>query len=145
MVLGPGTYDFGELRDYWVLSGATPDAGPNQPLLYLLFSPVELTGNYPENFPIPPGGGYPENYAQCAQTDAACNALYTGTYEDIPLVYTISPGQNAIQIGLIGHYDYTPPVPEPAMLLMLIPGLALIAGISWKRGLRRPGSPGFAQ
>src|SRR5450432_3462210 len=37
ILLQPGSYDFGKVRDYWVQAGETPDAGPDQPNLYVLF------------------------------------------------------------------------------------------------------------
>ena len=135
LLLEPGTYDFGEVRDYWVQSGYTPDGGPDQANLYLLFSPVEVSGLFPYDFPPPATYAYPTG-ALCDQHDDACNASYQGAYEDFDLVYTVSPGQNALQIGLIGSYVYSSPVPEPLTLATLIVGLALLAGIS-KRAPRR--------
>jgi hypothetical protein len=133
ILLQPDTYNFGEVREYWVQSGYTPDGGPDQPNLYLLFSPVETSGSYPDDFQPPPSFAYP-SYALCDQSDAACNASYTGAYADFDLIYTVSPGQNAVQIGLIGNFRYTSPLPEPLALVMLVLGLTLIAGNMKRRG-----------
>ena len=132
MLLAPGTYDFGELRDYWVQSGATPDGGPDQPNLYLLFSPVETSGTYPDDFPPPANYAFP-SLALCSQDDVACNASYDGAYVDLDLVFTVSPGQDAAQVGLIGKYQYTSPIPEPFTFAMLSLGWILVAGIARKR------------
>lgn len=133
ILLQPGTYDFGELRDYWVQSGYTPDGGPDQPNLYLLFDPIIASGTYPDNFPSPPPYTYPST-ALCDQDDAACNATYGNASVNFDLTYTVPPGENAAQIELIGNYVYTPPVPEPWPSGMLIVGLALLAGIAARRG-----------
>jgi hypothetical protein len=135
MLLQPGTYDFGDVRQYWVQSGATPDGGPDQANLYLLFDPVELAGSYPDDFPAEPTYVYPAD-ALCAQDDAACNAAYVGAYKDFDLTFTVAPGQDAVQVGLVGHYLYTPPVPEPLTAAMSVLGLALVAGSASRR--RRP-------
>jgi hypothetical protein len=135
MLLQPGVYDFGNLRDYWVESNPTPDGGPNQANLYLLFSPIFLTGTYPNGFPSEPSGAYPANSFLCGQTDGACNAHFQNAYEDLSLVYAIPAGQDAAQIGLVGKYTYTAPVPEPGTYLLVILGLAFIIGTS--RTLRR--------
>ncbi len=134
MLLQPGTYDFGELRDYWVQSGPTPDGGPDQGNLYLLYSPVETSGRYPDDFFAPPFL-FPAT-ALCDQNNAACNALYVGAFVDFDLTYTVQPGQNAAQIVLIGNYRYTAPVPEPLPAAMLLLGLGLITGIAPRRGRR---------
>jgi hypothetical protein len=133
MLLQPGIYDFGKLRDYWVPSGATPDAGPYQPDLYLLFSPIEITSIYPDDFPqdfstVPA-------FALCDQGDSACNASFQNASVDMDLGVTLPLGENAVQIVLIGNYQYTPPAPEPYTFCMFIFGLLLIAGIARKRGL----------
>jgi hypothetical protein len=143
MLLQPGTYDFGEIRDYWVQSGSTPDGGADQPNLYLLFSPVNTSGSYPDDFPDQTSYAYP-SYALCDQNDAACNASYRGSYADFDLIFTVSPGQNAVQVGLIGNYQYTSPLPEPFTFAMLVLGLTLIAGISKKRGHADRARPGIA-
>jgi hypothetical protein len=132
MLLEPGTYDFGEVRDHWVQSGYTPDGGPDQPNAYLLFSPVETSGIYPDDFPGPTSYAFP-SLAFCDQTDDACNASYLGAYTDFDLTLTVLPGQDAVQIGLIGNYQYLSPVPEPFALAMLVLGAALLAGISKRR------------
>ena len=133
ILLQPGTYDFGEVRDYWVQSGATPDGGPDQPNLYLLFDPVVRLGMYPDDFGGPPPDVFPSS-ALCAQTDAACNAAYTSAYKDFDLLYTLTAPQNAAQVELIGHYLYTSPLPEPLPSAMLAFGLALMLGTWLKRG-----------
>ena len=135
MLLGPGTYDFGTVRQYWVLSGITPDGGPDQGNLWLLFSPVVTSGTWPQDFPPQTTSMIPD-LARCQQDDAACYASYDGRFVDEHLVFTLPAGQNAVQVGLIGHYDYTPPVPEPATSAMLLAGLALAAGLArrWRRG-----------
>ena len=135
MLLDPGTYDFGTLRDYWVQSGSTPDGGPDQGALYLFFDPLEVAGFYPDDFQVQTTYVFP-TFVGCAQNDDACNARYDGLFVDMDLIYTVLPGQNAIQIGLIGHYQYTPPVPEPRTFALLVLGLALIAGIA-RRQVRR--------
>ena len=132
LMLAPGTYDFGQVRDYWVQSGYTPDAGPDQANLYLLFSPVETAGTYPYDFPPPPTYNFP-SLGRCAQEDHACNADFVGSYLDTKLIFTIGPGQDAIQIGFIGPYVYTPPLPEPAAVATFVLGLALIAALSRRR------------
>lgn len=133
LLLQPGTYDFGEVREYWVQSGFTPDGGENQANLYLLFSPVEASGLYPDDFPPPASYAYPTSYDLCNQDDAACNAKYVDAYADFDLIYTVLPGQNAVQVGLIGKFQYTSPVPEPLQSAALMLGLALVASISRKR------------
>ncbi len=130
--LAPGTYDFGVARDYWVQSGYTPDGGPDQPNLYLLFSPWEVSGEYPYDFPPPLSYAYPSS-ALCAQTDDACNASYDGAYFDTKLVFTIAPGQDGIQVGFVGPFTYISPLPEPLESAMVIVGLALVAGIAKRR------------
>lgn len=132
LLLQPGTYDFGEIREYWVLSGPTPDAGPQQENDWLLFTPVETTGNYPTDFSTLPNFGTPIS-AICEQTDDACNAHYAGAWVDIPLLYDVPAGQNAIQIALIEPNDYTPPVPEPFMFEMSALALALFAALARRR------------
>ncbi len=133
ILLQPGAYNFGEVRDYWVQSGSTPDGGPDQPNLYLLFDPVVETGMYPDDFSPLPTFTFPST-ALCDQNDAACNAAYGNAYMDFDLIYTVSPGENAAQVELIGNYLYTSPLPEPFPGGMLVFGLALMAGISTKRG-----------
>ena len=133
ILLQPGAYNFGEVRDYWVQSGYTPDGGPDQPNLYLLFDPVVETGTYPDDFSPLPTSAFPST-ALCDQNDAACNAAYSNAYMDFDLIYTVSPGANAAQVELIGNYLYTAPLPEPFPSGMLVFGLLLIAGISTKRG-----------
>lgn len=132
-LLQPGVYDFGMVRDYWVQSGFTPDGGPDQAFLYLLFDPVVTLGTYPDDFGGGPAYTFPST-ALCGQDDAGCNATYRSAYTDFDLIYTLSPGQGAAQIELIGNYRYTAPVPEPLASGMLACGLALILGISTKRG-----------
>lgn len=132
LLLQPGNYDFGALRDYWVQSGPTPDGGPDQPNLYLLFAPVFTSGTYPDDFPPPSAGAFAST-ALCAQDDAACNAVYRGAYVDFDLVYTVPSGENAAQLELIGNYLYTSPLPEPLPGGMLAVGLALVVGLSKKR------------
>ena len=132
MLLQPGTYDFGEVRDYWVESGATPDGGPDQPNLYVLFDPVYVSGTYPDDFFPTPPYVFPA-LASCDPSDAACNATYAGAYVDIPLIYTVSAGQDAAQLELIGNYQYTSPLPEPSPGGLLLAGLVLAAGFSATR------------
>jgi len=124
--LQPGTYDFGDVRVYWVQSGSTPDGGPDQGNLYLLFGPVEATGYYPDGVPDQTQYIYPAQYDNCGQDDAACNARYRGAFMDFDLVYTIGPGEDAIQIGLVGNYRYTSPLPEPFPFVMIAMGVALL-------------------
>jgi len=136
MILAPGAYDFGSVREYWTVSGSTPDAGENQGYLWLNFAPQIYSGFYPDSFEGPPGYAYPSNDL-CAQDDDACNASYAGAYVDFELLYTVTPDQNAVQIELIGPYRYTTPVPEPAPPLPLAMGLVVIAGLARWRGMRR--------
>jgi hypothetical protein len=131
--LDPGTYDFGQVRDYWVQSGITPDGGPDQDVLYLLFSPVEIVGTYPYDFPAPSRDVYPMSTALCAQDDVACNASFEGAYLDSRLIITVPQGQYDVQVGFIGPYLYTPPVPEPAAAATLLLGLTLAAAASRRR------------
>lgn len=137
LLLQPGTYDFGTVREYWVQSGYTPDGGADQPNFYLLFSPVEASGSYPYDFPPPATYAYPA-FEPCNQDDAACNASYVDAYADFDLIYTVLPGQDAVQVGLIGKFQYMSPVPEPLPSAALALGLALIAGRTRKRGTRLP-------
>ncbi len=135
ILLQPGTYDFGEVRDYWVQSGATPDGGPDQPNLYLLFDPVVTIGTYPGDFVgLPPY--FVPSFALCAQVDAGCNATYRSAFTDFDLLYTVTSGQNAAQVELIGNYQYTSPLPEPFPSGMLAVGLAILVGSSRRRGER---------
>lgn len=133
MLLAPGTYDFGTVRDYWDQSPGTPDAGPTQPNAYLVFGPLEIAGTYPENFPAQPTYAFPLSTALCEQDDIACNASFSDRFVDTDLVYTVLPGQNAVQIGLVGHYQYTAPLPEPVPFATFVLGLALMAGIATRR------------
>lgn len=134
MLLAPGTYDFGTVRQYWVRSGATPDGGPDQGSLWVLFAPVETSGTWPQDFPPETTSLIPE-VALCEEGDDACNARYDGHFVDERLLFTLPPGQNAVQVGLIGHYLYTPPsaVPEPVAPAMLVAGLLLVAGLARRR------------
>jgi hypothetical protein len=127
LLLAPGTYDFGEVRDFWVQSGGTPDGGPDQPNLYLLFSPWEVSGTYLGDLPPPPTDAIPSGVL-CAQDDLACNASFAGAFHDTRLIFTVAAGQDAIQIGFIGPYVYTPPLPEPSAYAMLVLGLAFMGG-----------------
>jgi hypothetical protein len=133
LLLAPGTYDFGKVRDFWVQSDATPDGGPDQPILYLLFEPWRAVGSYLGDLPPPPTDVFPASYALCAQDDAACNAGFTGAWKDTDLILTVGPGDNAVQIGFIGPYVYTPPLPEPSAVAMSALGLALVAAASRRR------------
>jgi hypothetical protein len=133
MLLGPGTYDFGTVRQYWVLSGITPDGGPDQGNLWLLFAPVVTSGTWPQDFPPQTTSMIPQ-LVVCQDGDLACDDSFDGLSVEDRLVFTLPAGQNAVQIGLIGHYDYIPPVPEPVAPAMLLAGLALVAGLA-----RRPG------
>lgn len=135
LLLQPGTYDFGQITDYWVQSGATPDGGPDQPNLYLLFSPIEIASTYPDDYPWT-YFTFPAT-ALCDQGDAACNASFQDKSADMDLVVTLAPGQNAVQVVLIGNFLYTSPVPEPLPFAMFVLGLALMVGISRKRRLPR--------
>jgi hypothetical protein len=129
MLLRPGTYDFGKVRDYWVKSDPTPDGGPDQPNEYLLFNPVDTTGSYPEDFPAQTSYSFPGNVL-CDQADDACNARYVGAYQDFDLIFAVPPGQDAMQVGLVGPYVYTSPLPEPLTIAMFALGLILTAGLS---------------
>jgi hypothetical protein len=139
MTLQPGTYDFGTVRDFWTASGGTPDGGPDQDTLFVLFSPMETQGAYPDGeFPPLLDYEFPP-IARCAQSDAACAATYNGAYQDFDLTFTLAPGENAIQIALVGNYLYTPPVPEPETEALLVLGLGMLAGAARRaRGGRTP-------
>jgi len=139
LVLAPGTYDFGKVRDYWVQSGFTPDGGPDQPNLYLLFSPWEVVGTFPGDLPFLPTYAYPASFALCAQDDVACNASYTGAFQDTELILTVGFGQNAVEIGFIGPYVYTSPVPESSGVAMSVLGLALVGAACRRRSAGRAG------
>jgi hypothetical protein len=132
-VLAPGTYDFGDVRVYWVASNSTPDGGDNQPDFYLLFDPVEAVGSWPDAFPGLLNYAWPSADGFCDSNDAACNASYAAAYVDIDLIYTVPPGQDAIQIGLIGNYRYTSPLPEPLDWTMSVLGLILVGAASTRR------------
>ena len=103
----------------------------DQQNVYLLFSPLEATGNDSDfgvdNFETVPA-------SLCSPDDVACNAVYAGHYQDFDLTYTIPAGQNGIQIALVGNYLYTPPVPEPVSSTLLFSGLAMLAGVARWRG-----------
>jgi len=133
LLLAPGTYDFGKVRDYWVQSGSTPDGGPDQANLYLLFGPWVAVGIFPGDLPSQPTGAFPSSFELCDQNDVTCNASFTGAFQDIELVFTVGPGQNAVQIGFIGPYVYTAPVPEPSGVAMSVLGLALVGAASRRR------------
>jgi len=126
MLLAPGTYDFGEVRVHWVRSDPTPDGGPDQPYGYELFAPIEVSGIYPEEFPPEATSAFPGT-ALCDQADDACNARYSSAFADFRLLFTVPAGQNAAQIGLIGDYRYTAPLPEPSTFVLFALGLALSA------------------
>jgi hypothetical protein len=136
MLLAPGTYDFGTVRDFWEPSPGTPDAGPTQPNGYLLFGPLENAGSYPDAFPAQPTYAFPSSFAQCDQNDAACNASFDDRFVDTELIYTVLPGQNAVQIGLVGDYRYTAPLPEPRSTALCLLALALMAALAARRAAR---------
>lgn len=125
LVLSPGTYDLGTVREYWTPANDTPDEGPDQPTLFLMFQPIVLTGSLSYGFPAQPDYLYPD-IEVCAQADAACNTTYTGTYQDFPLVVTLTADDDAVQVGMVGHFLYMPPVPEAPTSAMLLAGLALV-------------------
>lgn len=140
LLLPSGDYDLGTVREYWKPANYTPDGGPDQPTVFLMFQPYVLTGSLIYGFPALPDYLYPA-LVLCNQDDAACNAKYDGGYEDFALTFTSTPDQNAVQIGLVGNFVYTPPapVPEPAPSAMLLAGLALLlpaAGIARRRARR---------
>jgi hypothetical protein len=137
LLLAPGTYDFGKVRDYWVQSGFTPDGGPDQPNLYLLFTPWEVVGTFPDDLPFLPTYAYPASFALCDQDDAPCNAGYRGAFQDTELILTVGFGQNAVEIGFIGPYVYAPPVPEASGYAMSMLGLALVGVASRRRPAER--------
>ena len=140
LLLQPGTYDLGTVREYWTVANYTPDGGPDQPYLYLMFQPVTISGSWPYGFPPEPDYLYPD-FTLCDQTDTACNARYAGAYEDFTLNVTVQPGENAVQVGLVGHYAYASPVPEPATTALLLAALALIVpvtGVARRHARARP-------
>lgn len=91
---------------------------------------MESTAFSPDDFPPPPDYVFP-TFALCDQQDDACNARYRGAYQDFDLTLRIAPGANAAQIGLIGNYLYTSPLPEPVPLAMLLLGLVPLA-LRWR-------------
>lgn len=137
VLLAPGTYDLGTVRNFWVPANFTPDGGPDQPVLWLLFMPWEAVGTWEYLFPQPPTYSDPITEV-CALNDAACNARYDGTFVETRLITTVGPGQDAVELGLIGPFTYAPPspLPEPLPCALFIIGLALTAGAS-RRRLRR--------
>lgn len=141
MVLQPGTYDFGKVREYWDLSDDTPDGGPNQPNFYLLFAPLITYAPSVSDFPQRSYSypGYPSTW-QCELDDAACNAMYSRAYVDFDLLYTVAPGETAVQVELVSNYEYTSPISEPFPSSMFVFGLAVVAGVSAKRGWKTASS-----
>jgi len=139
MLLTPGTYDFGRVRDYWVKADQTPDGGPDQENLYVLFAPVVVTGVWPQDYPGFEGYAYPA-YVLCEQGDDACNASFTGRFVDLSLVFTLPSGQDAMQVGLVGDFRYTPPVPEPASVALMLLGVVCIATMARRSRHARAGS-----
>ncbi len=142
MVLPPGTYDLGTVREYWKPANYTPDGGPDQAILFLMFQPIELTGSLIYGFPAEPDYLYP-TLQSCQPTDAACIAQFAGAWEDFSLKFTLTPDNDAVQIGLVVDFAYTPPalvpVLEPATAALLLAGLALLlpaAGIARPRARR---------
>jgi len=136
VLLAPGTYDLGTVRDFWVPSGFTPDGGPDQPVLWLLFAPWATEGTWPDDLEAPPTYAYP-TYESCALDDAACNARHDGAYVDTRLITTVGPDQDAVQLGFIGPFSYIPPspLPEPGPCALFAVGLALLAGTAKRRGV----------
>lgn len=136
MLLKPGTYNFGHVQEHWVLSSVTPDGGDNQPNFWLLFEPMEVSGAYPFSFPGLIPYAYPDS-GVCLVDDDACNTAYATATVDFDLLYTVYPGENAIQVGLIASYVYTSALPEPMNGLMLGVGLACLVGLSRRQAARR--------
>ena len=134
--LGPGSYDLGQVRNWWVESDPTPDAGPDQPNLWILFGPVAVAGTYPWDFTVPPLA-FPTAGALCDQTDAACNSSHDGAFVDTAIFLTVGPDQDAVQVSFFGPFAYTPPVPEPAADALFVLGLASLAGIRRSRRFAR--------
>ncbi|MCK9686033.1 PEP-CTERM sorting domain-containing protein [Scleromatobacter humisilvae] len=132
LLLGPGTYDLGQVRDWWVESGATPDAGPDQPNLWILFGPVSVAGTYPWDFTAPPLA-FPTTTALCDQADTACNASHDGAFVDTTILLTVGPDQDAVQVSIFGPFVYTPPVPEPSVASLLALGLTWLAAMRRRR------------
>ena len=133
LLLGPGTYDLGEVRDWWVESGPTPDGGPDQPNLWILFSPISVAGAYPWDFTTPPLA-FPSSFALCDQADTACNASHDGAFVNTTVFLTVGPGQDAAQVSFFGPFAYTPPVPEPRVTILMALGLAWLATVNRRRG-----------
>ena len=139
MLLAPGTYDFGEVREDWVPSGYTPDGGPYQSIVWLLFAPMETDGYFPYTLAPLPSYASP-SIELCAWNDDACNNSHAQAYQDFDLIYTVQPGENAVQIGLIGTYQYTSALPEPLSLAMFALGLMLVAAMAKRRHARIGGA-----
>jgi hypothetical protein len=49
------------------------------------------------------------------------------------LVYVVPDGASSIQVGWLGYYVYTPPVPEPSTWVMMILGFAGIGFMAYRR------------
>jgi hypothetical protein len=125
--------DFGRVTIHAYEVGATPDAGPNQPI-YFLMSSIYTSVN-PSAEPSPPW--YPSFYATCNQNDASCISTASNSSSSEELLLSSSTG--AIQAAWFGPYDYTPPdmaspVPEPSTWTVLLIGFAGIGFLS----LRNP-------
>lgn len=133
VLLGPGTYDLGEVRDWWVESGPTPDGGPDQPNLWILFSPISVAGTFPWDFMTPPLA-FPSTFALCDQADTTCNASHDGAFVDTKVFLTVEPGQDAVQVSFFGPFAYTPPVSESPINILLVLGLATLAALHKRRG-----------
>lgn len=132
LLLGPGSYDLGEVRDWWVESGPTPDGGPDQPNLWILFSPISVAGTYPWDFTTPPSA-FPSSFALCDQADSACNAMHDGAFVDTSVLLNVEPGQDAVQVSFFGPFAYAPPVPESPINILLALGLAWLATLNKRR------------
>lgn len=138
------TVYFGTLDLYWVESGPTPDAGPDQPYFFIL-SPVAvsydppLTPLMPFQYQTEFPSLFPTQFGSCGTygvSGGGCG-LYSG-YSVNPLLFTIPTGSNAVQLAWFAdYYRYDPgPVPIGPTLPLFLSGLALFALFGWRRGAR---------
>ncbi|SRR5258708_17561702 len=131
--------DFGRVTIHAYEVGVTPDAGPNQPI-YFLMSYIYTSFN-PPVLPSPPW--YPSLYATCNQNDASCISTAQNASSSGELILGSSTG--TVQAAWFGPYDYTKPdiaspVPEPSTWAMLLIGFAGIGFATHRRRRTERGS-----
>ncbi len=134
----PGTtVDFGQVTLYSFQSGQTPDAGPNQPNLYVL-SNVAVSLNPPvvpvRSEDLYLNAPYPNpTYTVCDQADTSCNASAANAMALIDLIYGVPNGASSIQLAWAGSYAYVAPTPLPAALPLFATGLGVMGLFGWRR------------